>query len=288
MLRAFSTITPARFHRRFRPSCLIALTPALILGACAHREADISVKDDMDADLLITQAMAQDAHRSYGHGTPNEAPVDHHGHHVVGTHAEPSLKDDMALTMPFPVLYPYEPGRREAVRRAVAGWLGRHGEAAAVAVERRSYQLDTGDQLRIFVYAQPSLSRVYSVDDAGRISVPLIGQLKVRGYSPRAVENAVRRRLAGGFVKDPQVTVEVAQFRPYFVMGQVQSAGGFNFAVGLTVREAVALAGGFAARADQRFVKLTRTANGVRGTYEVLLDEPVRPGDTISVPERWF
>jgi polysaccharide export outer membrane protein len=87
------------------------------------------------------------------------------------------------------------------------------------------YQLDTGDKLRIFVYGHPNLSRLYTVDQQGMVSVPLIGDVPARGRTSRSLGHAIASRLAAKYVKEPQVTVDVAQNRPFFILGEVRSAG---------------------------------------------------------------
>jgi polysaccharide export outer membrane protein len=157
-----------------------------------------------------------------------------------------------------------------------------------VAESDGPYQLDTGDRLRVFVYGQPNLSRVYPVDHEGRISVPLIGQVKVRGSTTAMVEATIKSRLGAQFVKDPQVTVDIAQNRPIYVLGEVRNAGAYPYASGMIVLNAVATAGGYSERANERQVMITRRVNGVIEKIEAPHDYVVMPGDTIYVTERWF
>lgn len=157
---------------------------------------------------------------------------------------------------------------------------------AASAVD--PYTLAAGDRLRVIVFGQDSLSNAYSVDGAGRIAMPLIGSVRVQGLTAQEVERAVAGRLRDGYVREPRVSVEVEAFRPFFVLGEVTGAGQFPFVDGMTVRTAVAIAGGFGPRAYQGAVDLTRVIDGVPVTGRVPLDAPVRPGDTITVRERIF
>jgi polysaccharide biosynthesis/export protein len=150
------------------------------------------------------------------------------------------------------------------------------------------YRLDSGDKLRIFVYAQPSLSRIYTIDTEGFISVPLIGNLKARGTTTRGLEGSIRGRLGAEFVRDPHVTVDVQQYRPFYILGEVKTAGQYPYVGALTVAGAVAIAGGYSERANERKVHITRRINGGIERLEVPGDAEVRPGDTIHVRERWF
>jgi polysaccharide biosynthesis/export protein len=150
------------------------------------------------------------------------------------------------------------------------------------------YLLDTGDKLRIFVYGQPNLSRIYTVDQEGAISVPLIGTVKARGISTSGLERTIRSRLGSQFVKDPQVTVDISQNRPFFILGEVRAAGQYPYVSGMTVQSAVAIAGGYSERANERRVQITRKYEEMVEKLEVPGDYVVQPGDTIYVYERWF
>lgn len=164
------------------------------------------------------------------------------------------------------------------------------GPAAVVVEEDEGgpYKLDSGDKLRVFVYGQPNLSRLYQVDSEGRIFVPLIGEVSVRGSTTKGVARNITRRLGTQFVKDPQVTVDIAQYRPFFILGEVRNAGQYPFVSGLTVQAAVAIAGGYADRANERTVRITRKHDGLIEKMDVPPDYVVRPGDEIYIYERWF
>jgi polysaccharide biosynthesis/export protein len=158
----------------------------------------------------------------------------------------------------------------------------------AVAATDGPYLLDTGDRLRIFVYGQPNLSRLYIVDHDGKVTVPLIGAVKARGITTYALEVTIRARLGSQFVKDPQVTVDIQQNRPFFILGEVRSAGQFPYVSGMTVETAVAIAGGYSERANERRMKITRRIDGLVEVLEVPPDYVVRAGDTVYVYERFF
>lgn len=158
----------------------------------------------------------------------------------------------------------------------------------AVASTDGPYLLDTGDRLRVFVYGQPNLSRLYIVDHDGKITVPLIGAVKARGHTTYALEGSIRSRLGAQFVKDPQVTVDVQQNRPFFILGEVRTAGQYPYVSGMTVETAVAIAGGYSERANERRMKITRRVDGMVDVMEVPPDYVVQPGDTVYIHERFF
>lgn len=148
------------------------------------------------------------------------------------------------------------------------------------------YQLDSGDQLRVIVFGQPDLSNSYLVDQAGNFSMPLIGAVPVRGQTTAEIEVAVAARLRNGFLRNPDVSVEVDRYRPFFAMGEVGTAGQYDYVPGLTVQQAIAIAGGFTARADKFTVQVTRSYGGAVETARLKLTDPLMPGDTIYVRER--
>ena len=158
----------------------------------------------------------------------------------------------------------------------------------AVADTDGPYLLDTGDRLRIFVYGQPNLSRQYVVDHDGRIAVPLIGQVYARGKTTSELQGNIRARLGADYVKDPQVTVDIQQNRPFFILGEVRTAGQYPYVSGMTVETAIAIAGGYTERASDRKFRITRRVNGFVEQVEAPGDYVVKPGDTIHVFERFL
>jgi polysaccharide export outer membrane protein len=150
------------------------------------------------------------------------------------------------------------------------------------------YQLASGDRLRVIVFGQEQLTNSFSVDGAGNISMPLIGMVRVQGMTTAQAQGVIEARLRDGFLREPKVSVEVEAFRPFFVLGEVGIAGQYPFINGMTVQNAIAIAGGFTPRGYQDCVDLTRIIGGRPVTASVPLTFPVRPGDTITVRERFL
>jgi len=150
------------------------------------------------------------------------------------------------------------------------------------------YLLDTGDKLRVFVYGQPNLSRLYVVDQVGNIAVPLIGSVHARGRTTVDLERSIAARLGRQFVRDPQVTVDVAQNRPFFILGEVRLPGQYPYVSGMTVEQAVAIGGGYTERASQRSFRITRKLGALVDQIEAPGDYTLCPGDTVYVYERFF
>lgn len=164
----------------------------------------------------------------------------------------------------------------------------RHQAPQIVADVDPPYLLDAGDKVRVFIYGQPNLSRIYMVDGGGFISVPLIGAVKARGETTYDLERAITVQLAAKYVRDPRVSIEIAQHRPFYILGEVRSAGQYPYVSGMTVETAVAIAGGYSERANERKVQISRRVNGNVERMLVSPDTVVMPGDTIHVRERFF
>ena len=151
-----------------------------------------------------------------------------------------------------------------------------------------AYTLDTGDTLRIFVYGQQNLSRLYTVDARGSIMVPLLGSVSARGLTTSELAARIRARLGSQYVRDPHVTVDIHENRPFFILGEVRQPGKYPYVHGMTIEMAVAIAGGYTPRASERHARVSRM--GTDG-HQMLEGQPsflVRPGDTITIQERFF
>lgn len=152
-----------------------------------------------------------------------------------------------------------------------------------------AYILGPSDRVRIKVYNEPDITGEYEVSRSGYVSIPLAGEIKASGHTTRQLEDAIRARLAKGVITDPRVNVEVAIYAPFYIHGEVKRAGEYPYRAGLTVADAVALAGGFSYRANEQKVYLRRA-----GTREEMVvfptDAPIAvlPGDNIRIPERYF
>jgi polysaccharide biosynthesis/export protein len=150
------------------------------------------------------------------------------------------------------------------------------------------YVLSSGDKMRVLVYGQESLSNIYTIDGSGQISMPLVGGVPASGLTTAELEQEVKRRLQNGFIREPNVSIEVEQYRPFFVLGEVNQSGQYPYVNGLTAQTAVAIAGGYTPRAERGGVEITRQVAGKLVTGQVPAAYPRRPGDTILVKERWF
>lgn len=159
---------------------------------------------------------------------------------------------------------------------------------AAVSPAAPAYTLDSGDRLRVVVFGQDGITNSYTVDAGGNVNLPLIGTVPARGVSTQQLAKSIADRLRQGYVREPHVTVEVETYRPFFILGEVTTPGQYPYVANMTVETAVAIAGGFSARASKKTVELTRNSTTQRMRGDVPLSYPLQPGDTIVVKERWF
>ena len=158
-------------------------------------------------------------------------------------------------------------------------------DSAAVIAD---YQLAPSDKVRIAVFNEPTLSGEYVVGPNGSISFPLVGEVEAQGLTAAKLGAPLQSKLANGFIKDPNVSVEVVSFRPIYVLGEVNKAGQYPYSAGLTVLNAISSAEGFTYRAQKKYVFITRSGASKEVRMEVTPSLRVYPGDTIRVAERYF
>jgi polysaccharide export outer membrane protein len=164
-----------------------------------------------------------------------------------------------------------------------------NGKSTTYSLEPRSvYTLGGGDMIRVKVYGDDTVTGTYKVDDAGTVSMPLVGQLRVEGKTTAQAAAAIAAELANGFVRNPDVAVEIETYRPFFIQGAVQGAGQFAYVSGMTVRAAVSTAGGYSDTAQRQRATIYRKVGDVMQKSVVDLDFPIFPGDTIVISERWL
>lgn len=151
------------------------------------------------------------------------------------------------------------------------------------------YRLGSGDKVRITVFNENDLSGEYEIDGSGVVAFPLIGEVAAAGGSARDLEGKIAGKLRDGYLKSPVVSIEVLSYRPFFILGEVRRPGSYPYKTGLTVLNAVALAGGYTYRAKQNLWVITRSNKKDWQEKEINNgDFVVMPGDTIVIPERFF
>ena len=159
----------------------------------------------------------------------------------------------------------------------------------ADSIRSTGYLIAAGDTVSIKVFGEVELSPRAKVDESGNIDYPLLGVLSVSGLTTQQLANKILQGLKGPYLVDPKVSVSVSDYRPFYIHGQVRSPGSYSFEPGMTVRKAVALAGGLADHASTR--KIFRLPEGGQDGIQrvkVGLEDAVLPGDTITVEESFF
>lgn len=177
---------------------------------------------------------------------------------------------------------------------SIASWLttGCAGNSAlqemALSASDTSYALGAGDKLRITVYGEEKLTGEYLVDGSGAIAFPLIGAVQAKGLTAPTLADRLTTALSKGYLDNPSVAIDVLNFRPYYILGEVNTPGEYPFVDGLTVFSAVAKAEGFTYRADEKRVFIRHKDGAGEVLYRLDGTTPVQPGDTIRVLGRRF
>lgn len=162
------------------------------------------------------------------------------------------------------------------------------GPAARTARAASINTLRPSDQIRLQVYDEAAISGDYQIDGSGAISVPLAGRIRAAGLTPAQLERALVTQLTRGGLKEPRVNVQVTTYAPFYVHGEVERSGEFPYRPGLTVMDAVAIAGGFTYRADERRAVLRRAGTGVEQIVALDSSLLIFPGDNLRIQERFF
>lgn len=157
-----------------------------------------------------------------------------------------------------------------------------------VSDDLAGYRLGSGDRVRLIVYGEPNLSGEFTLDGRGIFSMPLIGTLDANGLTASELEQRVARRLSPEYLKDPHVAVEIMTYRPFYIVGEVKNPGSYPYVNGMSVINAVALAGGFTYRARESAFNIDRTVDGQAKRFHGDQQTTVMPGDVITVRERYF
>lgn len=179
-----------------------------------------------------------------------------------------------------------------------AGFAGMASARADDSVQPASYRpsetasdtyiIGTGDKLRIIVFGEDDLGGTFDVDGSGYVSLPLIGQVKVAGLSATQAEQTVTSLYANGYLKEPRVNIEIAQYRPFYVIGQVNKPGEYPYVNDMSLPNAVALAGGYTDKAEQGGVYIRRNGDTSEKYYDADAVVKIYPGDVVRIPSSAF
>ncbi|MGI9292007.1 MAG: polysaccharide biosynthesis/export family protein [Gammaproteobacteria bacterium] len=151
-----------------------------------------------------------------------------------------------------------------------------------------SYRLAAGDRVSISVFGHADLSGQFEINGAGMITMPLISDVKAAGLTVNELEEAIVESLRPDYLINPKVSAEIVDFRPIYIIGEVVNPGSYPYSNGMSVINAVAVAGGFSYRAKKSKMIIRRDDGERTVEINVDLDTAVLPGDVIEVPERFF
>lgn len=160
--------------------------------------------------------------------------------------------------------------------------------AAADGNTLDAYQLAAGDTIRVVVFGHEDLSGDFEIDSSGGVSLPLIRKVDAAGRTKAEVEALIAERLRPDYLKNPKVSVEVINYRPIYVLGEVREPGSYPYAANLTVVSAIAMAGGYTYRASRKKIVVIKANDPDRQKRPGDEGDELSPGDVIEVPERFF
>jgi len=155
-------------------------------------------------------------------------------------------------------------------------------------IQSGPYRLESGDVVRVMIYNQTGLSTDYKVGDTGMVSLPLLGDVKAQGRTVEELKKAIYDGLSNGIFVNPGISVEISQYRPFFVVGEVGKPGQYAFTPGMNVLGAIAAAGGFTVRADNSRMTMIRKREAAQTQASADPLTEVQPGDVIVVREHLF
>ena len=147
------------------------------------------------------------------------------------------------------------------------------------------YRLGPADDVQVTIFRQPDMSGHFVIDGQGFLALPLVGEFKAGGLTTRELEDQIETKLKKDqFLVSPQVSIQLLTYRAFYVLGEVNKPGSYEYRDGITLTNAVALAGGYTYRASQTGATIERAGCA----FPTQVDTPVQPGDIITVPERYF
>ncbi len=150
------------------------------------------------------------------------------------------------------------------------------------------YRVGAGDLLKVTVFNQTDLSGEFTINGAGQIALPLVGDVNTKKLTVKQVEKAIVDKLKPDYLLNPIVSVQMLNYRPYYIMGEIQGQGSHTYVDGMTYLNAVVMAGGFTYRAKEDHVMVIRMNDQQKKELRLNMDEKVLPGDVIRIEERFF
>lgn len=160
--------------------------------------------------------------------------------------------------------------------------------SCTIHAQESDYRLGSGDTIRITVYGEDDLTRVIKVGKTGKLTFPFLDELIVLGKTTKELAAIIDKGLRGDYLINPQVSVSIENYRPFFIHGEVAKPGGYSYQDGLTIDKAIAIAGGLTSRASKSNWLINRKINGKLTSVSVNIDSVVQPDDIIKIEQSFF
>jgi polysaccharide export outer membrane protein len=152
----------------------------------------------------------------------------------------------------------------------------------------REYTLAAGDKIMVNVYNQDKLSGEFTISANGRLALPLLGKMDAQGMTTSELEEQIALALSPKYLNDPKVSVQVANYRNVFVLGEVNQPGRYEYLPDMTVLQAVATAEGYTPRASEGSVTIHRQVDKEIHVFDQKEDSLIKSGDVVVIDRRWF
>ena len=212
----------------------------------------------------------------------------------------------MSLVLFVLLTYPGHLVAKEQINKEKKIVVSAKKSSKAVSTKKSSkkeYRINPLDIIKINIFMEDDLQKVYRVSQSGYISYPFAGKVRVAGLTVSELEEKLTRLLSPDYFVNPQITVYVKEYhsRKIFILGAVNNPGSYSIPPEkeLSVVEAISLAGGFTKVAALNKTKIIRVENGREKNIEVKITEitkegdkskdiKLQPNDIIIIPESFF
>ena len=154
------------------------------------------------------------------------------------------------------------------------------------AEEFSGYRLGSGDKISIKVFGEEELSSEFTLSDAGTLSFPFLGEINALEMTIGELSSLLATKLSDGFLVNPNINIQVINYREFYINGEVENPGAYPYQPGLTLQKAAALAGGYTERASSS--KMYVIHDGEEQRQKIKNNHAVAPGDVITIDQSFF
>ena len=158
----------------------------------------------------------------------------------------------------------------------------------AFSQDLATYRLGSGDTIRISIYGEPDMDIETILTDTGTINYPFIGSVKVTGLTIIELQKIIISGLTPDYLLEPEINIHIKAYRQFYIYGEVKQPGGYEFQPGLTLRKAIAIAGGLTPRASKSKMYLISEHDDIDDEALLEIDDHIQPGDIINIKQSFF